>query len=184
MKCTAFAIVLTSALIELVTPFDGQFNEYNDNKFDTIERWDETKIAQDGLSFEIDITKFSPCIAGKQFGAWCGSECKWNGGFCSTSLGLLTYTCDGINTQDRKLCTNPLIWRNVNCTFFWSTGEVRYYKQRCTGRNMECYTPWYADKDGRKEESCSDKSDQIFNKSLTVELIKSLKGGKKIHKHH
>jgi len=30
MKCTAFAIILTSALIELVTPFDGQFNEYND----------------------------------------------------------------------------------------------------------------------------------------------------------
>lgn len=142
--------------------------EYNDNKFHSIDRWDETKIDSEGLSFEININKFSPCFEDDGTpGARCGSDCKSSGGFCRGGLGLTTYSCDGMNTQDRRLCSNPLVWRNVSCEFHYSSGEVRNYGQRCTGRNMECYVPWYTDQDGWDQESCSDKSDQIFNKSLT-----------------
>ena len=56
MKCTAFAIIFTSALIELVTPFDGQFNEYNNRN------WDSPSQKNPNYRWELNIKRGGWCM--------------------------------------------------------------------------------------------------------------------------
>ena len=77
-----------------------------------------------------------------------------------------------VSTQDRKLCSNPMIWKNVSCHMHYPDGMVGSYSRRCTGRNMQCVQAWYMADDGGETigeltETCSDMSDQTFTGGLT-----------------
>ena len=73
-------------------------------------------------------------------------------------------------TTDTALCQDPRVWANVSCSDYYSDGSVQYYGLRCTGQNMRCVLPWYTMDDGEPGGAvtqCPDKSDQVFNSSLT-----------------
>ena len=143
---------------------------------------------------DIDITSFTPCLDHDNVpGVMCGSECRQNYLWCDDNTAASCDTGSGlINTTDPRLCSNPHVWRNVSCSQYFDDKRVYSYGVRCTGQIMQCVYPWYTSDKGnekaleegphlieaysamefkdlryRPHTQCSDKSDQVFNISLT-----------------
>ena len=80
--------------------------------------------------------------------------------------------CEGnLNTNNKKLCSNPLVWRNASCNEYVTTTDKvikKRYGMRCGGNYQACVTPWYRVWNGDEGvntmtlPTCQDKSDQIF----------------------
>ena len=102
----------------------------------------------------------------------CGTDCRRSVLWCWDDQ---VATCDtetgDIVTTDTALCRDPRVWANVSCSNYFSDGRVFSYGLRCTGQNMMCVYPWYTVDSGEAGSGavtqCPDKSDQVFNKSLT-----------------
>ena len=120
----------------------------NNGEYNVIDRSDETKFNSEGTNLHINVTQFPKCFSDGRDetgryedapGVMCGSRCRESREWCSERHYTI---CDhvNINTQDRRLCSNPLIWKDVGCQRY-RDGASRYLGKRCTGRNMECVVP-------------------------------------------
>ena len=105
-------------------------------------------------------------------GVMCGTQCRRSTFWCRDDIK--TYSCDTglgiIVTNDITLCQDPRVWANVSCSWYGKDGMVMGYGLRCTGQNMRCVYPWYTIDyagDSIPNSQCPDKSDQVFNSSLT-----------------
>ncbi len=148
----------------------------NDGQFDSIDRSDEKRLIAAQSPRDLNISSFTPCEHGEYDdpGVMCGTDCRGSGGWCRDDMTDTCYTGSGyIRTNNPILCRDPRVWANVSCSSnFWNDGTVEYYGLRCTGQNMRCVVPWYTLYDGDPADSdyvtqCPDKSDQVFNSSLT-----------------
>ena len=89
----------------------------NNEEYDMLDRSDEKMIRSELVSLDINVTFFRPC----QFfninpGIMCGGQCVPLHRFCSKDSGGsygVTCTPELINNSDRRLCSNPLVWRNA-----------------------------------------------------------------------
>ena len=102
----------------------------------------------------------------------CGAECKLSGIWFRDDKSYTCNTGSGyIRTNDPALCQHPGVWADVPCSRYWSDGRVSRYGLRCSGQKMSCVYPWYTLYDGEpysdEVSQCPDKSDQVFNSSLT-----------------
>ena len=112
----------------------------------------------------------------------CGSNCLENIKWC----GSYSEICGNqkITTNDQRICANPNVFRDISCEYDSDDGMA--FGKRCSGNNMECYYSWYVRKiQGKKNEqkeplteTCSDKSDQIFeiNQTCSDQLNKTRSG--------
>ena len=160
-------------------------NRINDGRFDSIDRSDETEVKTVESALDLDISLFTPCNDSKWNsipGFKCGSECWQNGFWCTEYLAKPCGTNTGvIRTDDPSLCSNPLVWREAPCIRYNDEGRVSSYGLRCRGNNMRCVYPWYTVDNGGDPpqppplalEVCTDKSDQVFDNSLTCRGILS-----------
>ena len=132
-------------------------------------------LATEGSAQDINITSFTQCTTNGSFnnpGVMCGTRCWTSGAWCHVGRAI---HCDigseVISTADSRLCSNPEVWRGVDCSEYWSEGWVHKYGRRCTGQNMQCIYPWYTVYDGEERpwdfSSCTDNSDQIFEVNQT-----------------
>ena len=152
----------------------------DDGKFDSIDRSDETRVSQSPL--DLNITSFTPCNDTNGFyiesGLMCGTNCRWSSRWCldGGNWNWQLATCDTgsrkIRTNNPTLCRDPRVWANVSCSEYYRDGRVMKYGLRCSGQNMRCVYPWYTWHRGLTQSSgwatqCPDKSDQVFNSSLT-----------------
>ena len=110
----------------------------------------------------------------KKFGVMCGQVCRRSDLWCRNDISARCNTGSGnIATNDSSLCQHPRVWADASCTRYWKNGEVGLYGFRCKGKNMRCVWPWYTLAHGELYSSeytvanCPDKSDQVFNSSLT-----------------
>ena len=170
-------------------------SKINDGKFDSVDRSDETQVRPAQSPLVLDIALFPKCIrmfnsttgiyTSKMFnssigtelytsgsdgpGIMCGKDCRLYTDWCRDDI---TASCDtgsgNIWSNDPSLCQDPRVFASASC-YLYSSGKVSIYELRCTGQNMECVRPWYTVKDGRQGwvHQCPDKSDQVFNSSLT-----------------
>ena len=146
-------------------------NKINDGQFISIDRSDETQFLAAQSPLDLNISSFIPCNNNDNnpYGIKCGKNCRRSDLWCRDDE---TDTCDtgtvGITTNDPHLCRDPRVWANVTCSLSKHT-----YGFRCTGQNMRCVHPWYTVWDGEPLShppsltQCPDKSDQVFNSSLT-----------------
>ena len=149
---------------------DG-YGKINNGKYDMLDRSDESFVRLNELSLDINITIFEKCQQSGNPGFWCGSKCILNDHWCvENPIKYCEY--EGFNTNDARLCNNPLLWRNLTCMGYnvYSEG-ISDFGKRCNGTNQHCIYPWYTRSDLRvgirMEETCTDKSDQIFTIGLT-----------------
>ena len=149
-------------------------NKMNNSIFESIDRFDENEIKREKkISQDINITSFTTCITRDRYrnpGRMCGSKCRENSKWCyDTSQDECNTGKEVILTTDPRLCSNPQVWRNVSCNKFNRFHEVYYYGLRCRGSKMRCVYPWYTIQRGETDgvTRCEDKSDQVFNSSLT-----------------
>ena len=145
----------------------------NDGQFDSIDRSDETQVIAAQSPLDLDISSFTPCNDWNNHpGVKCGTDCKRSGDWCRDYGAVTCDTGSGnIVTTDPTLCQDSRVWANVSCTDYLADGTVGSYGLRCTGQNMRCVWPWYTDVYGKPSSGsvtqCPDKSDQVFNSSLT-----------------
>ena len=143
----------------------------NNGVYDSFDRSDETEVRSEGFC-DIDIDQFSSCLTNDRYqfpGVMCGSECRRSDKWC-VEKNADTCGTENVNTLDSRLCGNPLVWRNVSCDKRNGRGVLTEFGLRCRGTHQHCYQPWYTLDDGdsgRMPETCSDKSDQIFQIGLT-----------------
>ena len=139
-------------------------------------------LATEGSAQELDITSFKPCTHESygytQSGLTCGLSsdpdlCWPNDAWCHENSYRRCYTgpeSERISTRDSRLCSNPEVWREVDCNVF-KNGRVERYGMRCTGQKMECIYPWYTVENIERRiglvTSCTDHSDQIFEVNQT-----------------
>ena len=86
----------------------------NDQVFDSLDRSDEQNvILSEGTSYDIDHMEFQACQENSTIGLTCGSDCVPSGEWCTGS----SKTCGpkNINTDDRRLCGNPLVFAKASC---------------------------------------------------------------------
>lgn len=119
-----------------------------DGEFNSLDRSDETEAtSESGTSYDIDPDLFPACDYFGDPGLMCGTEvwdCLKSDNWCVDSFE--EQMCEGgVNTQDRRLCGNPLVFENISCFMFKSDGRVSTYGERCTGTNQQCIYPWYSD---------------------------------------
>ena len=157
----------------------------NDGKFDSLDRSDETQVRTASQSpLDLNITSFIPCSiptsSWTYLGVMCGTECKRTELWCREDdvdpyvRDYAADTCDigsgYIKINDTTLCQDPRLWANVSCIAYLDN-LVWSYGFRCTGQNMRCVQPWYTKDNGVPHSSLlrqsPDKSDQVFNSSLT-----------------
>ena len=104
-------------------------------------------------------------------GVKCGKHCRVSGYWCRNDLSDTCDTGSGIiATNDPALCRDPRVWANVSCSLYSPVGKVNTQGLRCIGTNMRCVYPWYTTNYGVPFPlltQCPDKSDQVFNSSLT-----------------
>ena len=119
----------------------------NNRQYDSIDRVDEKNVTTQGSALDIDITSFTPCNGSDNDpGVMCGPEpdwdCRWSGFWCNeASADQCNTGSEQIRTTDSRLCSNPEVWRGVDCSVHFD-GRVETYGRRCTGQNMECAYPW------------------------------------------
>ena len=130
-------------------------------------------LATQGSAQDIDLTSFTPCRDKyNDTGLMCGTTCEANYLWCLENE-IDQFQCnigsDKISSTDSRLCSNPEVWREVDCNMHYDDGRVRRYGTRCTGKNMQCTYPWYTAYDGEplRYASCADYSDQIFEVNQT-----------------
>merc|ERR1712147_550758 len=91
-------------------------------------------------------------------------------------MTALTYVTPGPETSRliTPTCakTPGRVWADVPCSNKIDyNGRVKKYGLRCTCQKMRCVYPWYTSTYGEtypwEVSQCSDKSDQVFNSSLT-----------------
>ena len=75
--------------------------EQNDGIFDAFDRSDETKVRTDGLSYDIDITQFSPCEAPSGYD---GAVVQSRGNCQTQNIKKLQTLCNAINWLHQKHC--------------------------------------------------------------------------------
>ena len=76
-----------------------------------------------------------------------------------------------VNSEDKKLCSSPTLWRNISCEVYVTVrGDVledMAAPLRCRGRIQHCIRPWYSKSNGEPvdgyRQNCLDKSDQVFH---------------------
>ena len=145
----------------------------NDGKFDTIDRIDETQLRPAQSPQDLNISSFTRCnTSDNRPGLMCGTRCWWSAGWCQDVWSEICNTGSGnIATNDPALCQHPGVWADVPCTQYYKDGRVEINGLRCSGQNMRCVHPWYTWPGGEPESGdvtqCPDKSDQVFNSSLT-----------------
>ena len=125
-------------------------------------------------------------------GIMLGQQCLWNYEWCRNentghySTGYFTeinkeifqekrnyseVLSQHINTNNPQLCSNNTFWKQHSCTLYDSGGKVLTYGHRCTGAVQQCVVPWFTWRRGEAiggwEQSCKDKSDQIFPVNIT-----------------
>ena len=138
----------------------------NNGVYDNFDRSDETEMRSEGFC-DIDTRKFTSCLTNDSYqypGVMCGSECRRSDKWC-VKRNADTCGAENINTLDSRLCGNPLVWRGVSCDKRNGQGVLTEGGLRCRGTRQHCYQPWYTLDDGdsgRMPETCSDKSDQVF----------------------
>ena len=170
--------------------------QINNQQYDSIHREDELVLSVGRSALDINITSFTPCnyteVDGESLysrsGVMCGSDCMQCGLWCNENeafkcsvnvnetessdkpIGRILNTTEFIWSYDPQLCSNPLIWRDVDCKL-GTNGRVENYGFRCRGRNMGCSFPWYMQYNGytydKFERKCKDRSDEIFLKGST-----------------
>ena len=146
-------------------------DQINDGKFDTIDRSDETLVRATQSPLDLNITSFTRCTSYNDPGVMCGTECRVSGDWCRDDLTDICNTGSGnISTNNSSLCQQPQVWADLPCSQYYDDGRVWRYGLRCSGQKMRCVYPWYTWDDGDTRGSvtqCPDKSDQVFNSSLT-----------------
>ena len=107
-------------------------------------------------------------------GVMCGEVCVNNYRWCQGDESLKMDCVIGdyiVNSQDKKLCSNPIFWRNTSCEVYDGNEahvlESKSAPLRCRGTNQHCIRPWYSKRDGIPisgyKQNCLDKSDQAFH---------------------
>ena len=145
----------------------------NDGKFDTIDRSDETQVRAAKSPLDLNITSFKQCNDSHNYlGVMCGTNCMMNSLWCRDDYSAACNTGSGeVKTNDAALCQHPGVWADVPCSDYYDDGRVQRYGLRCSGQKMRCVYPWYTWDDGEPYSfsvtQCPDKSDQVFNSSLT-----------------
>ena len=145
----------------------------NNRQYDTLDRSDEN-MSNSLENNYINITQFKKCSLGKEAGVTCGKKCIKHGFWCTSDIrigrGKSNQVCgdENVSRDDKQLCGNPLVWKNISCSNYNYEGALRRYGMRCNGTYQTCVTPWYNVVDGDEDvttntlPSCQDKSDQIF----------------------
>ena len=97
----------------------------NNGIYDSIDRSDESEVQNDGFTLDLDISSFTSCNDSNDPGVMCGSECLSSDCWCY-DISMCgdeednIHTCDTesgeIWTNDSRLCSNPLLWRDVSCS--------------------------------------------------------------------
>ena len=168
---------LTSPLVSSKHYFCLSNKATDDGQFHAIDRSDELKVQTNQANVELNISSFTPCTTDAygegpyEPGAWCGAECRHSYYWCVEDF---PEKCDTgtelVSSTDPRLCTNPHVWSKVTCSWNNYDGTTNF-GLRCKGTNMECVFPWYTYYTGEIWGSyltqCPDKSDQVFNSSLT-----------------
>ena len=132
----------------------------------------ETRVKAAQYPLDLDISWVTPCNSSfNEPGVMCDTDCMNSFGWCN-HLATTCYTGSGdILTNNPMLCQDPRVWANVSCHDYFDDGRVMRFGLRCTGQNMRCVRPWYNIFDGEPlsfwDTQCPDKSDQVFNISLT-----------------
>ena len=146
----------------------------DDGKFDSADRSDETKVRAAQSPLDLNITSFTPCYTNDDNhpGVKCGKDCRASSVWCRRDDPTAPCETESgyIAMNNPILCRDPRVWSNVSCSLYWGDGRVGKYGFRCTGQNMRCAYPWYTVSSGEPTwgtTQCPDKSDQIFNSSLT-----------------
>ena len=174
---------LTSTLVSSQHHFCLSNQTINDRKFHAIDRSDELKVHTGQSNLELDISSFLACAVNASYaegstepGLMCGSECRQSYYWCVEHSAV---TCDTgtemVRSTDTRLCSNPQVWsmKHESCGWWYDndTFAVENYGFRCRGTNMMCVYPWYTYYYGEVWGSyltqCPDKSDLVFNSSLT-----------------
>ena len=153
----------------------------DDGKFDSIDRLDESQVRAAQSPLDLNITLFTPCFFNddsyidgfNKSGVMCGLSCASSENWCRDDN--LIFPCDSgsgiITSNDNALCQDPRVWANVTCILYFQGGGVKTHGLRCRGQNMRCIYPWYTWYSGEPSPyvlpQCPDKSDQVFNSSLT-----------------
>ena len=94
-----------------------------------------------------------PCTTNQnEPGFVCGSKCRRTEDWCRS---WNTQVCEKkhINTNDKRVCGNPLVWKMLSCIEYYNSNltidfMIKSYGLRCIGKNMECVKPWYTSDDG------------------------------------
>ena len=159
-------------------------DKINDGKLDTIDRFDETEVKASKSLLDLEISSFTPCnittLAGAP-GTMCGKDCRLSSLWCNDDITNDCNTETGIiSTNDPLLCRDPRVWDDASCSVYLTAGGVvDGFGYRCTGQNKRCVMPWFLVFDGEPYKpvrrlsqfilptQCPDKSDQVFNSSMT-----------------
>ena len=153
----------------------------NNGKYDVIDRSDEDNINIETVN-KINYTSFTECYKGGGViaGVMCGDECLASFSWCKedAGYGLTAQNCNNnVSTTNPELCSNHTFWENIPCTYA-SDASVQTYGHRCTGSMKSCVLPWYTWSEGKcypiYEQSCEDKSDQIFPQNITCHQYNQL----------
>ena len=140
----------------------------NDGFYDTIDRSDENLEKSDNFDLQINLAAYNTCVTlDNDPGALCGSTCLKNLWWCRKT-GAVSCGSEKINTRDPRLCGNPSVWTNVSCRNYYEDRRVWIYGIRCTGKVMQCISPWYTKEQALSTyQTCDDKSDQKFTVGLS-----------------
>ena len=150
-------------------------DKLNDGKFDTIDRSDETQVRAAQSPLDLNVTSFTTCYSNDSYnnpGVMCGTDCRQSVLWCRDDRTAICNTESGnIATNDPALCQHPRVWADAPCSYNWYDGRVWTYGLRCSGQKMMCVHPWYTFSNEEQPPwavtQCPDKSDQVFNSSLT-----------------
>ena len=166
----------------------------NNGEYDYVDRSDETRLTT-VKDTRRDLPYFPPCNktdAPHNPGILCQNpnqahidefgeeECTESHFWCHVDQAE-TCLCGALEAQysmhDRRLCSNPTLWRHISCDLRHGDGEVVGHGRRCTGAMQHCYYPWYVYTRYERplfKLQCDDKSDQVHHLNTTCNITNYL----------